>query len=306
MTLQQITYFCAICEEMHYTKAANRIHVSQPSLSYAIKELEQELGVKVFKRKGKQVELTECGEIFYQYAQKALGCLHDGILAVEQKKNEDSRQINIGYLFSISVDFLAPLINEYFEYVGRCDQIMNFLPCKQPEVVEALQQGKFDIAFVTDDIQIRLIDTSIEMIPVCQQEMFVVVRKDHPLAQKGSVLFSEIKNENFVAINPGKGLRIHMDQYFQKMNAQPKIVFAVDDSESLLSYVEAGVGIAIMSRLPTMSLEKIALLSVRDSPIWRNIVLLINKRRNYTSDTKYLIEFVKKRKFRLTQNVYQP
>lgn len=298
MTLQQINYFCAICEEMHYTKAANKIHVSQPSLSYAIKELEQELGVKVFKRRGKQVELTECGEIFYQYAQRALECLNEGIQAVETKKNEDQKQINIGYLFSISVDFLAPLINEYFGYIGRCDQLMNFLPCKQPQVVEALQCGRFDIAFVTDDIQSRLINTSIEMIPVCQQEMFIVVRKNHPLAQKSSVLFSEIKNENFVAINPGKGLRIHMDQYFQKMNAQPRIVFAVDDSETLLSYVEAGVGIAIMSRLPTMSLEKIALLPVSDSPIRRNIVLLVNKRRNYSGDTRCLIEFVRTKKYK--------
>lgn len=299
MTLQQINYFCAICEEMHYTKAANKIHVSQPSLSYAIKELEQELGVKVFKRRGKHVELTECGEIFYQYAQRALECLNEGIQAVETKKNEDQKQINIGYLFSICVDFLAPLINEYFGYIGRCDQLMNFLPCKQPQVVEALQRGRFDIAFVTDDIQSRLINTSIEMIPVCQQEMFIVVRKDHPLAQKSSVLFSEIKNENFVAINPGKGLRIHMDQYFQKMNAQPRIVFAVDDSEALLSYVEAGVGIAIMSRLPTMSLEKIALLPVSDSPIRRNIVLLVNKRRNYSGDTRCLIEFVRTKKYKL-------
>ncbi len=299
MTLQQINYFCAICEEMHYTKAANKIHVSQPSLSYAIKELEQELGVKVFKRRGKHVELTECGEIFYQYAQRALECLNEGIQAVETKKNEDQKQINIGYLFSICVDFLAPLINEYFGYIGRCDQLMNFLPCKQPQVVEALQRGRFDIAFVTDDIQSRLINTSIEMIPVCQQEMFIVVRKDHPLAQKSSVLFSEIKNENFVAINPGKGLRIHMDQYFQKMNAQPRIVFAVDDSETLLSYVEAGVGIAIMSRLPTMSLEKIALLPVSDSPIRRNIVLLVNKRRNYSGDTRCLIEFVRTKKYKL-------
>lgn len=284
---------------MHYTKAANKIHVSQPSLSYAIKELEQELGVKVFKRRGKHVELTECGEIFYQYAQRALECLNEGIQAVETKKNEDQKQINIGYLFSICVDFLAPLINEYFGYIGRCDQLMNFLPCKQPQVVEALQRGRFDIAFVTDDIQSRLINTSIEMIPVCQQEMFIVVRKDHPLAQKSSVLFSEIKNENFVAINPGKGLRIHMDQYFQKMNAQPRIVFAVDDSETLLSYVEAGVGIAIMSRLPTMSLEKIALLPVSDSPIRRNIVLLVNKRRNYSGDTRCLIEFVRTKKYKL-------
>ena len=299
MTLQQINYFCAICEEMHYTKAANKIHVSQPSLSYAIKELEQELGVKVFKRRGKHVELTECGEIFYQYAQRALECLNEGIQAVETKKNEDQKQINIGYLFSICVDFLAPLINEYFGYIGRCDQLMNFLPCKQPQVVEALQRGRFDIAFVTDDIQSRLINTSIEMIPVCQQEMFIVVRKDHPLAQKSSVLFSEIKNENFVAINPGKGLRIHMDQYFQKMNAQPRIVFAVDDSETLLSYVEAGLGIAIMSRLPTMSLEKIALLPVSDSPIRRNIVLLVNKRRNYSGDTRCLIEFVRTKKYKL-------
>lgn len=299
MTLQQLNYFCAICKEMHYTKAANKIHVSQPSLSYAIRELEQELGVSLFRKKRKQMELTECGEIFYQYVQKSLQRLEEGVQAVQAKKEEGFNQINIGYLFSISVDFLAPMIGKYYDYIGRHDQIMNFMPYKQPQLVSALQMGKIDVAFATDDVKSELADTAIEMLTVCQQELYVVVRKDHPLSQRKSVLFANIKDENFVAINPGKGLRMQMDLYFKKMKVQPRIVFSVNETETLIDYVEAGVGIAIMPRIPTMNFEKITLLPVSDCPIRRGIVMLINSRRDYNNETKSLIDFVRTRKFKL-------
>lgn len=291
MTLQQIHYFCAVCEEMHYTKAANRIHVSQPSLSYAVRELERELGVTLFKKSAKKIELTEYGEIFYQHARKILQDLDAAVKAIETKKEENQKQVNIGYLFSISADFLAPMIGKYFDYVGRHDQLFNFVPYKIPQIVEGIQLGNIDIAFATDDISSILADTQLSMVHVYEQEMFVVVPKSHPLAGKNSVTFAEIKDENYVAINPGKGFRLQMDRYFRQMNAQPRIVFSVDSSERLLSYIEVGVGIGIMPRLPKMNLDKVSLLRISDHPIHRNVVMIYSKSRAYSDETRNLISF---------------
>lgn len=302
MTLQQLNYFCAICEEMHYTKAAGKVHVSQPSLSYAIRELEKELDVKLFKRESRKLELTEYGEILYQYASKALADLKEGIQAIETKRQQGKSQINIGYLFSISVDFLAQMIGNYYDYVGSYDQVMNFIPYKLPNVAEALLFGKCDIAFATDDIAPYLIGTSIEMISVYEQELFLIVRSDHAFASRTSVTFEEIRHENFVAINPGKGFRKMMDRYFSQMKTQPRIVFSVDDSESLLPYIYAGVGVGILPRLPNMDMDKIRLIPISDYPIRRNVVMLYNRTRTYNDEIKSLILFARSAKGTLTQS----
>ena len=297
MTLQQINYFRAVCEDMHYTKAANRIHVSQPSLSYAVRELERELGVTLLKKTAKKIELTEYGEIFYQHARKIQQDLDSAIKAIEAKKKESQRQINIGYLFSVSADFLAPMIGKYFDYVGRHDQVFNFVPYKMSQIAEGIHLGGIDIAFATDDVEPSLADTQLTMVHVYQQELFLVVPKNHPFAERSSITFDEIKQESFVAINPGKGLRVQMDQYFRNMNAQPRIVFSVDDSASLLSYIEVGVGIGIMPKLPKMNLDKVSLLQISDHPIQRNVVMIYSKSRAYSAETRNLISFFQLRKF---------
>ena len=194
------------------------------------------------------------------------------------------------------------MIGNYYDYVGSYDQVMNFIPYKLPNVAEALLFGKCDIAFATDDIAPYLIGTSIEMISVYEQELFLIVRSDHAFASRTSVTFEEIRHENFVAINPGKGFRKMMDRYFSQMKTQPRIVFSVDDSESLLPYIYAGVGVGILPRLPNMDMDKIRLIPISDYPIRRNVVMLYNRTRAYNDEIKSLILFARSAKGTLTQS----
>lgn len=295
MTLQQIAYFCAICEEMHFTKAASKVHISQPSLSYAVRELEKELGVDLFNKKTKKVELTDYGEVFYQYAQRTIKSFHDGIEAINKKKSEEKGQIKIGFINSISVDFLAPLIGNYYDFVGNNNCLMNFMPYNSQTIIDAIELKNVDIAFTTDEIEPKIVGTAISMSRVFQQQLYVVVKYNHPLAQKDSVLFKEIKNENYVAINPNMGLRILVDGYFQRQHCYPRVVFSANDSETVLKYIEAGVGIGILPRLSTMNFNNIKLLPVTDYPIYRSVVMLLNERQEYSAEAKRLIQFVRSR-----------
>ena len=291
MTLQQITYFCAICEEMHYTKAASRMHVSQPCLSYAIGELEREMGVKLFSKKGKQFCRTEYGELFYPYAKRVLSDLADGVAAVRDKKDAQAEQINVGYLFSLSLDFLPPTIDLYYNYLGHHDQPINFVPCVIDDMMERINTREIDVAFAAEPFR-NIIDTPLVMYPVYEQELYLLVPKTHRLAKRTSVKFDEIKDESYVAINPEKGLRRQMDEYFKSMDVIPKIVFSVNNTEALISYVEAGVGVTIAPRLPTLSLDKISLLRISDHPVKRSVCMLYSTERAYNSAAKQFISFV--------------
>ena len=88
MTLLQLQYFTALSETLHYTRASEKLHISQPSLSYAISELEKELGVKLFQKENRKVTLTAYGQQFLSYVKKSLALLSEGEQAVRQMAEE--------------------------------------------------------------------------------------------------------------------------------------------------------------------------------------------------------------------------
>ena len=102
MTLQELRYFCVTAEVLHYTRASRLLYISQPSLSYAISKLEQELGVPLFKKNGKKVTLTKYGEEFLPYAKRALAELSEGTERLREMKVPTSGGISLGYIYSVA------------------------------------------------------------------------------------------------------------------------------------------------------------------------------------------------------------
>jgi hypothetical protein len=99
MTLQELRYFCVTAEVLHYTRAANLLYISQPSLSYAIGKLEKELGVPLFEKNGKKVSLTKYGKEFFPYAKRALSEVSNGIDHLQEMQQPTAGIINLGYIY---------------------------------------------------------------------------------------------------------------------------------------------------------------------------------------------------------------
>ena len=112
MTLQELRYFCVTAEVLHYTRASRLLYISQPSLSYALNKLEQELGVSLFKKDGKKVTLTKYGEEFLPYAKRALAELSEGTEHLREMKVPASGGINMGYIYSVSFSALPEFVNK--------------------------------------------------------------------------------------------------------------------------------------------------------------------------------------------------
>jgi len=291
VTLQQLIYFKAVFDNMHFSNAAKEMHVSQPSISYAIAELESELGVKLFLRQGNKLSASDYGEILYRYTVSILEQLDECVEEISKQRRGSFEKIKIGYLFSLSMDVVPPIIEKYYEAIGHHDVTFEFVLCRVDEVARMLNDSEIDIAFVAGPFHDSF-DTPFVLRPVCKQELFLVVPKGHKLGRSQGVFFSEIINEKYIAINPGKGLRRLTDRYFKARNASPQIIFSVDDTESLVSYVEAGIGVAILPLLPSLNREKVNLLRIVDYPMTRSVCVLYSNEQLHNRSTRNFLDFL--------------
>ena len=114
MTLLQLQYFQVLARVLHYTRAAEELHISQPSLSYSISELEKELGVKLFEKENRKISLTAYGEQFLPYVQRSLALLDEGAAVLEQMAGNLPQVAKLGYFHSISASLIPALVEGFY------------------------------------------------------------------------------------------------------------------------------------------------------------------------------------------------
>ena len=145
MTLQELRYFCVTAEVLHYTRAANLLYISQPSLSYALNKLEKELGVPLFEKQGKKVSLTKYGKEFLPYAKRALNELSSGIEHLQEIQRPTAGIISLGYIYSVSFALLPSFVNRFYAYQGSDQTAFRFHQGTAGELIEQLLGGSLDL-----------------------------------------------------------------------------------------------------------------------------------------------------------------
>lgn len=113
MNLKQLYYFKRLAETEHYTEAASSLFITQPSLSHAISELEKELGVALFARKGRNVKITQNGKRFLPYVEDALASLENGRMTLQKNSDENKENIRIAFIYTMGEHVVPQLINKY-------------------------------------------------------------------------------------------------------------------------------------------------------------------------------------------------
>ncbi len=275
MTLQQLKYFVEMCYTLHYTKAAESLNISQPSLSYALSQLSEELGVELFFKVGKKVQMTEYGEAFLPYAESALNILAQGEQNLKKMINPAAGIINFGYIYTVSFDAVPSLIDEFYEDQGNRAIHFNFLVDKTQSLIDKLLDGSLDVVLAPLP---ETVNENIDSLPIFDQELYFVVFNDHPLADKKLISPEDFKNEKFVMINKKTDLYMQTESLFKKSNIKPEIVFKVDECNSMAAFVGAKLGVAIMPNIPSLESYKITAISFENNLMSRKICLLWNKK----------------------------
>ena len=292
MNLSQLYYFRKLAQLQHYTKAAKELYITQPSLSDSISALEQELGLALFQKEGRNVKLTKYGKEFYGYVDAALNQLDKGIAVAKSKSGALGGVIDIGCIPTILGDYMPEVIQHYKE--GNPKAVFNIYQGHTLRLLEELKKGKYDLVFCSG-----IEDNELEFIPILAQQLILVVREDHPLAAETSVQLADLKGYSLTTyretIPIGKTVRAVLRKYGVEAS------FSYDDEISIGGIVTATNQIAIAADTPYLSqFEHIKKITIEDIPADTRLVYMVYSKKNYrTRVTEDFCEFLVKYERRL-------
>ncbi|MFD2115906.1 LysR family transcriptional regulator [Paenibacillus yanchengensis] len=244
MEFRQLQYVLQIAKEQNFSRAAEKLHIAQPSLSQQLSKLEQELGLLLFRRTTNSVEVTPAGQVFIERAQHIMD-------AVEQLKQEmdDLAQMKRGRLvigtLPITGSHVLPLVLPAFG--KKYPQIEVVLVEETTAKLEQLTiSGGTDISFLS----LPLIDNTLEWSPFLEEEIWLAVPKSHKLANyKQPVALEMLQDEPFIGLKRGQGFRQITVDLCVKAGFTPKIVFESSNIETIQSLVGGGMGIAFVPQM---------------------------------------------------------
>lgn len=246
MELRQLNYVIQIAQEKNFSRAADKLHIAQPSLSQQLSKLEQELGLLLFRRTTNSVELTQAGQVFVDKAQDILD-------TVEQLKQEmdDMAQMRKGRLvvgtLPITGSHILPLVLPVFG--AQYPQIEVVLVEETTAKLEQLTaSGGTDLSLLS----LPLIDNSLTSVPYLEEEICLAIPPQHPLAARtGPIPIQELQDEPFIGLKRGQGFRQITVELCNQFGFTPQIVFESSNIETVQSLVAAGMGIAFVPQMLT-------------------------------------------------------
>ncbi|MEW9675546.1 LysR family transcriptional regulator [Lentibacillus sp. L22] len=257
MEWQQIEYFQTVARVQHITRAAGILSISQPALSRSIARLEEELGVPLFKRKGRSILLNRYGELFLKRANRILKEYQDGKQEIRDLIDPEYGEISLGFLHTLGVEKIPNLIGAFRKQYPKLR--FQFNQNNSAALVRQLESGEFDLCLTTP------IETNIKVNwqKLWNDELFVIVPADHRLAGCESITLEEIADEDFIAIKEGNSLRQIMDQLCEEAGIHPKILFEGEEIHTLAGLVGAGLGVSLIPDVTGLDPAKVARLHIR-------------------------------------------
>jgi len=258
MTLLQLQYFKTLAKVLHYTQAAKELHIAQPSLSYSISELEKELGVKLFNKENRKIQLTVYGEQFLAYTEKALALLDEGVNVLQQMAGTASQIVHLGYFHSISTSLIPSIMAGIYTQEENRPVRFQFFEAPSFDVYNELLKGTLDLAFCMHRGE------KLESIPIMRQPLYLVVPSNHPLAGRESVCFEDFCREPSVMLDKPSNLRTLMDQIYARRGVIPNVVFEVRECNAALQYVALRFGISVLPDVPAMKNDKVSVIPIED------------------------------------------
>lgn len=289
MNLNHLYYFRTLAKEEHYTRTAEILSLTQPSLSHAISCLEAELGVKLFEKQGRNAKLTKYGALFLRYVEQSLSMLDEGKRILTEASGLSGGFIDLGYIYTLGSHFIPNMINQYMNRKGENHIKFSFGQGTTRQVIEELKQGNYDLVFSSFVKN----EEELDFVPVAEEELVLITPKTHPLAKKQEIDLIDTVEYNYIYFTKNSGLRAVIDELFVRIKKQPNVVYEGEEDSSVAGLVAAGFGIAIVPRIPLLDTMDVCILPISSPEIKRYIYLVTKKNKYQTPIVKDFITFIK-------------
>lgn len=297
MNINHLIYFEELAKTQHMSKAAEKLGISQPSLSYAIKKLEEELGVPLFEPEGRNIKLTRLGQSYLQYIESGLQNLENGASFIQQSINPNQGHINLGFTYTLGQKLVPTLIKNFSNQELNSDITFNFFQNNTHELLESLYDEKYDLVLSSklDQLKKQSTDSMFIFTKIVRQEIKLAVASDHPLAKKNTIYLNDLVNLPFITFDKKSGLRPLIDSIMASARIHPNIVMELEEDHSIIGFVEQNFGVALVPNLPQIDQSKVKLLSLSDNSIYHEL-FLVDKRNSFVTPSvnrfkKFIIDY---------------
>jgi LysR family hydrogen peroxide-inducible transcriptional activator len=249
MTLTELKYIVAVARERHFGKAAEACYVSQPTLSVAIKKLEEELEVKLFERSANEVTVTHLGEEIVRQAQSVLEQAANIKEIAKRGKDPLGGALTLGLIYTIGPYLLPDLVRQM---IARTPQMPLMLQENfTVKLLDMLRTGEIDCAILAEPFP----DAGLAIAPLYDEPFMAAVPTNHPLAAKTQVTSDEMKNEHMLLLGSGHCFRDHVLEVcpeFARFSSNAEGIrrsFEGSSLETIKHMVAAGMGVTLVPRL---------------------------------------------------------
>ena len=287
MEIRDLQVFISVAKHLNYTRAGEEVHLSQPSVSVRIKQLETELGVKLFEQLGKKVSLTESGQLLVPNAHRILTAVEDAEHAIKDLQGLQLGSLRIGASTTPGMYIIPRTIARFKE---RYPQIDVQLGIRHTRGIEAgVARNEFDFGFVGG----HLVGDEIDVLPWLTDELVLVVPPRHQLARKKTVKRNDLTNERFIGRELGSATRATLASHLKESNLQLQTVMEMENPESLKKAVQSGLGIAFISKFAIESEIKAKTLATIRIPrlkINRELKIVYRKDKHLSRAARTFIE----------------
>ena len=249
MTLTELKYIVAVAREKHFGKGADACHVSQPTLSVAIKKLEEELQVKLFERNANEITVTPLGEEIIRQAQSVLEQAENIRDIARRGKDPLAGPLRLGVIYTIGPYLLPDLVRQMIAHTPQMPLVLqeNFTV----KLLEELRNGEIDCAILAEPFP----DTNLAIAPLYDEPFMAAVPSSHALASRKSVTAEEMKSETMLLLGNGHCFRDHVLEVcpeFARFSSNSDGIrksFEGSSLETIKHMVAAGMGITLVPRL---------------------------------------------------------
>lgn len=266
MNLYHLRYFITLAQLEHYTKAAEKLCITQPTLTYAISSLENELGVKLFEKDGRNIVLTKYGSSFLEDVQKSLQILDSSVNKL-RITGKGEGQIDIAMLRTLSIHTVPEFARGFIEDNAQKNITFKFhnstgMSC---DIIQGLKDRKYDIAFCSYIGN----EPTIDFVPIARQNLVLIVPENHPLAEKTEVKIEETLPYPQIFFSQESGLRPIIDSLFEESGGQAIIANSIAEDQSVAGLVSANFGIAIVPEMEILQHLPVKIIRILHSDVDR-------------------------------------
>lgn len=287
MNLNHLSYFRVLAKLEHYTKAANELSITQPSLSHAMSSLEKELGTYLFEKDGRNIKLTKYGKLYYEYVDRALNELEKGERKIRELTNISTGSVELGYIYTLGPRFVPTLIKEFSLIERNKDIKFLFGQGTTKSLIEDLKEEKYDIVFCSYVEN----EPEVDFVPIANEELVLIVSNDHPLAKEDDIDLSKVSNYPFIFFSKKSGITKLIERLFEEVEVKPQIICEVEENNAVAGLVEINYGIAVVPRISSLKYYNVKILPIINPPHKRYIYMATLKNKYLTPSVNLFKSF---------------